>query len=197
MDIVWPGFVVTDGSDRSDPIMIVAYDGKWQHRFQVWRDRIRDSVGDAALRIEHIGSTSVAGLAAKPIIDIQVSVNAMADERVYVDQLEELGVQLRSRDEFHRYFRPFPDQPRDAHVHVCDLGSTWEREHLLFRDYLRSHPGARGSYAAVKREVAERWVDDGWAYTDAKGEIILDILEDAAQWAASVDWQLPPQMTHG
>jgi GrpB-like predicted nucleotidyltransferase (UPF0157 family) len=89
-------------------------------------------------------------------------------------------VQLRSRDDFHRYFRPFPDKPRDVHVHVCTTGSDWEREHLLFRDHLRSDRDARDAYAQAKRAAAVAWADDGWAYTDAKTEIVLEILERAA-----------------
>ena len=69
-------------------------------------------------------------------------------------QIEHAGVQLRSRDDWHRYFRPFPEMPRHVHVHVCAAGSTWEREHLLFRDYLRSSPQARELYAFAKRRAA-------------------------------------------
>jgi GrpB-like predicted nucleotidyltransferase (UPF0157 family) len=132
------------------------------------------------VRIEHVGSTSVPGLAAKPIIDIQVSVDDLAEEDAYVPALEEIGLQLRSRDNFHRYFRPFPDRPRDVHVHVCALGSDWEREHLLFRDHLRRDPEARDAYARAKTVAALTWADDGWAYTDAKTDVVLEILERAA-----------------
>lgn len=97
--------------------------------------------------------------------------------------LERVGLQLRSRDDLHRYFRPFPERPRDVHVHVCAVGSDWEREHLLFRDYLRSDPEARAAYADAKREAALTWSDDGVAYTEAKSEIILSILEKAARWS--------------
>ena len=75
------------------------------------------------MRIEHVGSTSVPGLPAKPIVDVQISVDDEDDESRYVPQLEEAGIQLRSRDSLHRYFRPFPDRPRDVHVHVCAAGS--------------------------------------------------------------------------
>ncbi len=67
-------------------------------------------------------------------------------------------------------------------VHVCDVGSAWEADHLLFRDYLRSHPDDRDEYAAVKRANAVVWADDAVGYTDAKGEIILDILDRAKVW---------------
>jgi GrpB-like predicted nucleotidyltransferase (UPF0157 family) len=120
-------------------------------------------------------------LAAKPVIDVQVSVADLANDDAYVPALEAIGLQLRSRDVFHRYFRPFPGRPREVHVHVCKLGSAWEAEHLRFRDYLRTHPAARDQYAQAKRRAAALWADDGLAYTDAKTEVILDILEQADQ----------------
>lgn len=184
----WPGFQVTDGSERLDPIKVVAYDKDWPLRFAAWRHLITNALGRVALRIDHVGSTSVSGLAAKPIVDVQVAVADLPDEEHYVPQLERLGVQLRSRDDFHRYFRPFADRPRDVHVHVCPAGSEWEREHLLFRDYLRVNRVARALYAKAKREASLVWADDGWAYTDAKSEAILGILEDAERWASKTDW---------
>jgi GrpB-like predicted nucleotidyltransferase (UPF0157 family) len=184
MPDIWPGFATTQGSERGgDVIRIVDYDPAWPRRFGHWRQVLRACLGDAALRIEHVGSTAVPGLPAKPIIDIQVSVTELHDEW-YVPPLEGVGVQLRSRDELHRYFRPFPGRPRKVHVHVCAAGSAWEREHLLFRDYLRTHPDARAGYAAVKRRAAAVWSDDGIAYTDAKSEIILALLQDAERWTA-------------
>jgi GrpB-like predicted nucleotidyltransferase (UPF0157 family) len=181
--VVWPGFQVTDGSARFDPIEVVPYDMEWPARFASWRDRIASALGGVALRIDHIGSTSVPGLVAKPIVDIQISVPDISDEESYVPPLEGLGVQLRSRDDLHRYFRPFAGRPRHVHVHVCPAASEWERRHLLFRDYLRANPAAREVYEEAKREAARVWMDDGWAYTDAKSEVILNIMEDAERWA--------------
>ena len=135
-----------------------------------------------AVRIEHVGSTSVPGLPAKPVIDIQVSVADVGFESMYVASLERVGLQLRSRDDVHRFFRPFAEQPRDVHVHVCETGSDWERDHVLFRDYLRVHPAARDDYAHAKRRAAELWRDDRLAYTDAKTDTVLRILEDAHRW---------------
>jgi GrpB-like predicted nucleotidyltransferase (UPF0157 family) len=183
---VWPGFQVTEGSSRFDPIKLVAYDKEWPARFASWRELIAGALDGIALRIDHIGSTAVPGLAAKPIVDIQVSVPDMSDEEVYVPALERLGVQLRSRDDLHRFFRPFAGRPRDVHVHVCLAGSGWERRHLLFRDYLRANRAACEVYAEAKREASQVWMEDGWAYTDAKSEAILDIMEDAERWAVEM-----------
>jgi hypothetical protein len=92
---------------------------------------------------------------------------------------------LRSRDELHRYLRPPASQPREVLVRVCAAGGRWERDHLLFRDYLRAHPAAGRRYAGAKQAAARRRTDDGWAYTDAKTGVILDILEQAEDWQAA------------
>jgi GrpB-like predicted nucleotidyltransferase (UPF0157 family) len=180
MPLVWPGFAVTPDSERGDDVIeVVEYDDDWPRRYDSWRERIQSALGETVQRIQHVGSTSVPGLPAKPIVDIQISVDDLDGESDYVPALEGLGVQLRSRDELHRYFRPFPDRPRDVHVHVCAVGSSWECEHLQFRDYLRAHEDARHAYAAAKWQAALVWADDGWAYTDAKSDIISTIMADA------------------
>jgi GrpB-like predicted nucleotidyltransferase (UPF0157 family) len=186
MPDVWPGFATTEGSDRTgDPIQIVDYDPTWPESYERWRRRIETVLADRPTRIDHVGSTSVPGLAAKPIIDVQVSVDRLDAEDEYVPALQSIGLQLRSRDDFHRYFRPYPDRPRDVHVHVCASRSDWEREHLLFRDYLRANAEGRVAYGQAKREAAATWADDGIAYTDAKSEVILTLLADAETWRAA------------
>jgi GrpB-like predicted nucleotidyltransferase (UPF0157 family) len=75
-----------------------------------------------------------------------------------------------------------------VHVHVCQAGSDWEREHLLFRDYLRSHADAGNAYARVKQEAARLWLDDRIAYTEAKTGVILDLLDSAETWARANSW---------
>ncbi len=190
---MWPGFKITDGSERpSVPLIVVDYDPAWPQTYACWRQRICAALDPAALGIEHVGSTSVPELAAKPIVDIQVSVADLADESRYVPQLEQVGLVLRSRDEMHRYFRPPAGQPNDVHVHVCAAGSQWERDHLLFRDYLRAAPAACRRYAEAKRANIRRWSDDGWAYTEAKTGVVLDILEQATDWARATAWAPPP-----
>ena len=186
----WPGFSITTGSDRGlDPIEVVAYDPAWPSCYEKWRERLTSALGTVGARTEHVGSTAVPGLPAKPVIDVQISVADLRDEPRYAPQLEAVGVQLRSRDELHRYFRPFPGRPREVHVHVCEADSTWEREHLLFRDYLRAHRAARDAYAKAKKAAARAWQDDRWAYTEAKTGIILDFLDAAEQWAQQTRWR--------
>jgi GrpB-like predicted nucleotidyltransferase (UPF0157 family) len=189
MMAMWPGLEIEEAAVREEePIELVPYDPGWPLVFERWRERIAEATRSP--RIEHVGSTAVPGLAAKPIVDIQVSVEAMDEEERYVPALEGLGLQLRSRDDLHRYFRPPRELPRDVQVHVCNVESDWERDHLLFRDYLRAHEAAREAYTAAKREALERWSDDRLAYTEAKTDVILTVLEAAEMWAAEIGWSV-------
>jgi GrpB-like predicted nucleotidyltransferase (UPF0157 family) len=191
LPLMWPGYQVPPGTDRAeaDPIEIVPYDPAWPGQFQQWRGRLSKALGGTARRIEHIGSTSVPGLAAKPVIDIEVCVLDLEDEGLYVPPIESLGVQFRSRDDQHRYFRPFSGRPRDVQVHVCRVGSNWERRHFLFRDYLRTSQSARDDYLRAKLEAARLWRDDRIAYADAKTEVISDLMVRAETWAAETGWR--------
>lgn len=171
----WHGFEIV-GETRDDPVIVVDYDPAWPERFVDWKQRLEQALHGVALRIEHVGSTAVPGLAAKPIIDIQVVVIDIAEEDRYVPGIEGLGVALRSRDAEHRYFRPAPGRPRSVQIHVCTVGGDWERDHLRFRDILRSDAAARDSYAELKRQLARRFPHDRLAYTEGKSEFIMNVL---------------------
>jgi GrpB-like predicted nucleotidyltransferase (UPF0157 family) len=180
------------GPERHDPVAIVAYDPIWPGRYAAWRERLSGAMGGTAIAIEHIGSTAVPGLAAKPVVDIQVSVPDVADEGAYVQAIESVGFGLRYRNEGlgWRYFRPPPGLPREAQVHVCSVGSESERLHLLFRDYLRAHPAEADAYAVAKRAAAARHPEDRIAYTDAKGGFIHPALRRAGAWARETGWSV-------
>lgn len=174
-----------------EPIEVTPYDPDWPRAYASWEQRLREVLGGTAQRIDHVGSTAVAGLAAKPVIDIQVSVADLDVEAEYAPQLGLLGVPLSGRDVWHRYFRPAAGRPRTVQVHVCGAGSAWERDHLLFRDYLRAQPEVRHGYAVLKHQLAQRWRDDRVAYTDSKSSFILDTLDAANRWAAAARWDGP------
>jgi GrpB-like predicted nucleotidyltransferase (UPF0157 family) len=190
LPVIFPGFTQNPGTARaSEGVEVAGYDPDWPRQFGRRRDRLAAALGAAAVRIEHVGSTSVPGLAAKPVIDVQVSVTDISDEESYVPAIESAGFVLRSREDARRFFRPPAAAPREAQVHVCQAGGPWERDHLLFRDYLRARPDARDRYGELKRELAARWHDDRIAYTEAKTGFILDILDDAGEWAAQTCWR--------
>jgi len=192
LPLLWPGYERIAGSERADsePIQIEPYDKRWPARFESWRQKLDPLLEPVARRIAHVGSTSVPGLAAKPVIDIGVGVVELGDEASYVPAIESLGVQLRSRDDEHRYFRPFAGRPRDVHIHVWVAGSAFERRHLLFVDYLRTSDGARGRYRAAKVAAAARWPDDRLAYTEAKSEVIARLMGEAEVWARATGWSV-------
>jgi len=169
------------GRTRNEPISVVDYDPVWPARFAEISARLATALGDRAVRIDHVGSTSVPGLAAKPIVDIQISVPDVENEAEYLGLIEAQGFELRWIEPGHRYLRPPPELPRLWQVHVCSVGSTWERVHLLFRDYLREHPDTAAEYAALKWQLAKEHRDDSIAYTDAKGPFIESVLRRAEQ----------------
>lgn len=188
--VQYPGIEFTTGSERpvTDLVEVSPYREEWAAAFEAWWTRLAAALGHTAVRIEHVGSTAVPGLEAKPVIDIQVSVDDVDDEARYVPAIEGLGVSLRLREPGHRYFRPAGGLPRNVQIHVCEAGGEWERDHLLFRDYLRADPEAREAYARLKRELAERYRDDRLAYTEGKTGFILDALEEARVWAERTGW---------
>lgn len=164
------------GGIEKREIRVVAYDERWPARFAEERARIAAALGPRARRIEHIGSTSVPGLAAKPIIDIDLSVDDPDDEPSYLAALEASGYHLRVREPGHRMVR---SAELDVHVHVCASGSEWEQRDRLFRDWLRSHPEDATRYAELKLELAKRDWPDMNAYAAAKADTIAAILEAA------------------
>ena len=173
---------------QGEPVEIAEYDPAWPMRFVEMRGQLAAALGDLAIRIDHVGSTAVAGLAAKPVIDIQVSVPDVEDEYAFREAVEGLGFELRWTEPGHRYFRPPPGMPRLHQIHVCSHGSAWGRVHLLFRDYLRAHPDVAGRYVALKHEVAAQHPRDRVAYNDAKAPFIDATLRDAEEWAATSTW---------
>jgi GrpB-like predicted nucleotidyltransferase (UPF0157 family) len=173
------------GGRERRPIVLAPYDPQWAVRFERERRRIAAALGPGALRVDHIGSTAVVGLIAKPIVDIDVSVADVENEAAYLPALEGAGYRLRVREPGHRMLRT-PEL--DVHVHVCSAQSDWERRHLLFRDWRCRDADDRERYGAAKRELALRDWPDVNAYADAKSEIVEEITARAERWAAETRW---------
>ncbi len=174
-------------------VEIADYDANWARLFRLRGERLRAVLGDVALRIDHIGSTSVAGPAAKPISDIQISVAAFDPLDAFRRPLEELGYVFREANSemTKRYFREAPGERRE-HIHVRKAGSWAEQFALLFRDYLRAHPDEAARYARLKRELAERYRDDRHGYTEAKNPFIWEVMRRANDWSQEVGWEPEP-----
>jgi GrpB-like predicted nucleotidyltransferase (UPF0157 family) len=170
------------GGAEKREIKISDYDPDWPKKFEQHSKRIADALGDTALRIEHIGSTSVPGLAAKPIIDILVVVQNSADESAYLAQLEAAGYVLRVREPEWNEHRMFRTPEKDVHVHIYSVSCPEIQRNLTFRDRLRHNSDDRSRYEQTKRELsAIEWPDMN-AYAEAKTEVIESII--AASQAA-------------
>jgi len=164
------------GGVETREIWIVDYDSDWPQKFETHAKRIADAVGGSALRIEHVGSTSVPDLAAKPIIDILVVVPDSADESAYLPQLEAAGYVLRVWEPDWNEHRMLRTPERDVHVHVYSTSCPEIARNLSFRDRLRRNDEDRRPYERTKRELAAKEWSDMNAYADAKTEVIESIL---------------------
>jgi GrpB-like predicted nucleotidyltransferase (UPF0157 family) len=167
------------GGIEKREIVIAEYDPAWHEIYERHAGVIREALGATLLRIEHIGSTSVPGLAAKPIIDMLAVVPDSADEAAYVPQLEAAGYTLRVREPGFFEHRMLRTAARDVHIHVYGLESPEIGRNLAFRDRLRNNARDRMRYEAVKRRLATRSWNDMNEYAEAKTDIIESILAAA------------------
>ncbi len=167
-------------------INIVPYDCAWPSLFEGEAASIREAMGSLALRIEHVGSTAVPGLSAKPVIDIQVSVATLEALGIYSEPLARLGysrISLGPFDLVYPFFQKPAERPSTHHIHLCVLGAEQERRHLAFRDYLRSHPAVAAEYVELKRSLAA--AHDGASlesrerYSLSKTQFVTSVLERA------------------
>jgi GrpB-like predicted nucleotidyltransferase (UPF0157 family) len=170
---------VGDLPERSPVIEIVDYDPRWPLQYADHADRIRTAIGSAALAIEHVGSTSVPGLAAKPRIDIDVIVPDPKDEDAYLPALEAAGYVLRVREPDWYDHRCLHGYEPMANVHVFGPDCDEHLRHVIFRDWLRTHPDDRARYADVKRRIAAEGVTYMAEYAARKSDIVIDILRRA------------------
>jgi len=182
-------------------IVIQAYNPEWPKEFEVIRAALQDVLGPRAIRIDHIGSTSVPGLGAKDVIDIQVTVQELSPkiiQKMVNAGYEHLGnitsdhVPLGEDSDpklWEKLIFVQPQGQRRANIHVRVGGNPNQRYPLLFRDYLRAHPNSARSIELIKREIAKRHADDIEAYYDIK-DPVYDLIWDAAlDWAKYTNWK--------
>ncbi len=184
-------------------ITILPYQAHWQGEFEAIGAQLRHRLGELALRIDHIGSTAVPGLAAKDIIDIQVTAQALTPaieaalqgagyariERITQDHIPPGSDQ--SPDDYRKWFFKSPVTHRAVNLHVRLPGRANQRYALLFRDYLRAHPPIAAAYAQVKIALVKYHPEDDMdAYYDIKDPVCDIIMGGAEAWAATTGWQL-------
>lgn len=178
---------VTIGEIEQRDIVLVEHDAGWHGRFAAEAERIDAALGDVARRIEHVGSTAVPHLAAKPIIDVLVVVDDPADEAAYVPALERAGYQLRIREPTLSEHRMLRTPARDVHLHVFGPDAPEVERMLLLRDVLRTDPAERQRYEQTKRALAARTWPTMQHYADAKSTIVEQILRRAGWRRADED----------
>ncbi len=183
-------------------IQITPYRSEWPQEFASIGEHIRAALGETALCIDHIGSTAVPGLAAKDIIDVQITVNELSDAIEH----RLLAAGYRASGEVWRVDHVPPGAPADeqqwvkmlfkssegdrpANIHVRIAGRLNQRYPLLFRDYLRTHTGAAQAYAQVKLTLAKYHPEDMDAYYDVKDPVCDIIMAGAQDWADTTDWE--------
>jgi GrpB-like predicted nucleotidyltransferase (UPF0157 family) len=163
-----------------NPVIVLDYDPNWPELFQSLRKRIADALGNMAVAIEHVGSTAVPELAAKPIIDIDVLLASETMLPTAVERLASLGyihqgnLGIAEREAF---LAPANDPPH--HLYVCPPCSAEFRRHMAFRDYLRAHPKDAKIYGDLKITLAERFQEDRSAYNNAKSEFVTELTNRA------------------
>jgi len=161
---------------ESGIVRLVEYDERWPALFAAESARILTAIGDLPLTLEHIGSTAVPGLCAKPVLDILAGHPPSVPILRYVAPLEQAGYQHRGDAGIagHQFFRR--GQPRAYHVHAVEQGGSLWREYLAFRDYLRSDRQAAARYAEVKRSLAARFPRDREAYITGKSSFVVEAI---------------------
>jgi len=162
------------------PLVVADYDDRWPTYFEELAQPVRDALADLGAEVEHVGSTSVPGLAAKPIVDIDVVVRSVEDVPSAIERLRSLGYVyqgdkgIEGREAF-----MWPPGARRHHLYVVVRGSPPHEAHVDFRDYLRAHPEAAREYGALKKRLAERHGDDSLAYGEAKTGFVTGVLRAA------------------
>ena len=190
-----------DITRKSRPVVVTPYQAQWVSDFTQIAGRIRDVVNDAAIRIDHIGSTAVPGLAAKDVIDIQITVADLERADGLTRSLIAVGFRQGTTfeyDEFHgkpetdvelrKLYMREPEGERRAHIHIRELGRFNQQYALLFRDYLRASKVVREEYEYLKQRAAQLFPDSIDGYLYLKEPVFHIIYEAASLWAEKVGW---------
>jgi GrpB-like predicted nucleotidyltransferase (UPF0157 family) len=168
-------------------VRIVSHDPAWAGQAREELGTIKDALGLIAVRLEHVGSTAVAGLAAKPILDLQLSVRRVEPRMLYAEALGELGYRFvadPASPDYHLFAKP-AQRPRSHHLHVCEAAGEHELRHLAVRDFLRAHSAEATRYGALKRELVRRAPADRLAYIAGKKHYTDELQARALAWATA------------
>ena len=167
-------------------VILSQYTTEWVKLFQKEKKLITDKLGDKIVTVEHIGSTAVPGLGAKPIVDILLGVRKISDADEFIPKMEEIGYEYRNNFENVMPYRRYFTKPGYYHVHTVEVTSEFWRRHLLFRDYMRGHDDVRDAYFKTKKELAEKDWDDVNDYAYAKTDFVKGKEKDALRYFTSL-----------
>ena len=170
-------------------VEIVSHDPKWRAAFEVESQLVRSALGDNAMAIHHIGSTSIENILAKPIIDMLVEANEIDAVDTCSEEMESLNYEVMGEFgiEGRRYFRKDNASGVRTHqIHVFQKGSDHIRRHIAFRDYLIAHPDQAKNYSDLKRKLVQKYNGDAESYIDGKDDFIKEIDRRAAAWFAEI-----------
>jgi GrpB-like predicted nucleotidyltransferase (UPF0157 family) len=170
-------------------VVVSPYSAQWPSLFREVRDELLQAFAPVTIAVEHIGSTSVPGLAAKPVIDVLLGANSLADVESKIETLGKRGYAYVPKYErelpMRRYFVKSPAGSLRIHLHAVERGSRIWQEHLAFRDALRADAGLRSEYQSLKVDLAERFANDKSGYTEAKGPFIRAVIAVALERSAA------------
>jgi len=167
---------------RRSKVRLLPHTDEWRFEFKKTARRMQRSLGGKALGVEHVGSTSVPGLHAKPIIDMSLGIARLSDYRMVRKPLAMLGFKLVREPSAlypHALYVKGTDQHVTHHLHVMRYGGAMWKRDIRFRNYLRTHPDRAKQYAALKKELAEKHANDRTAYTAGKKRFIASVLKDS------------------
>lgn len=168
-------------------VKLVPHNSKWEELFEKEKQLFKKTFGDTILAIEHIGSTAIPGISAKPIIDINIGVESLDVAQSMKEKFEKLGYEHRpfvpgkTKDDlkWQELYVKGPEEKRTHYVHVTILGNNYWKNDLLFRDFLRKNSERAKQYAELKEQLAEKYADNRETYTKNKEQFISETLEMA------------------
>ena len=163
-------------------VKLCEHHDEWAKLYEQEKQLLLETFGDSIIAIEHVGSTAIPGVPAKPLIDMNVAIPSIDDATIekFIPKLQELGYTYMHKYPDRHFFAKGPEEKRTHHLNLVKVGSeTGWNDHILFRDYLNNHKTARDEYTALKLRLAQQFAEDRESYTKAKEEFILGIIQQA------------------
>lgn len=160
-------------------VELISHSEQWHQLFAEEEARLREAIGEFVVSVEHIGSTSICGIAAKPVLDIAAAVSDKESGQKCIARLENIGYEYRGENGIKGRFYFVKGAPRTHHLHILLADSREWQNHLLFRDYLRQNPPAAEEYDKLKKELARKYREDRDAYLNGKADFVEKILKIA------------------